>query len=143
MHVMHKMSIFESVTKKNDMSVCNYFNYRKLGLALKAIRETKGLTQEYVGKKSGVGQSLYSRFELGKVQIYIHKILDVCAVLGVSPFLLFYCAGYKQVYSSDGSPAAPETTGSTGSITENWTIDAAMVREILQKMSVMELSGGG
>jgi transcriptional regulator with XRE-family HTH domain len=80
------------------MSTIPQVDYAALAKVIKAIREIRGLKQQYVAAQLHIKQSLYSRMEHGNVRIYLDKFLPLCAVLHVSPFLVLHCAGCATTY---------------------------------------------
>lgn len=80
------------------MSTVPQVDYVALAKVIKAVRELKGLKQQYVAAQLHIKQPLYSRMEHGNVRIYLDKFLQLCAVLHVSPFMLLHCAGYTATY---------------------------------------------
>ncbi len=52
---------------------------------IRKLRESRRLTQEYVGFRLGVGQNAYSKLELGNTKITINHLLEIAHVLNVEP----------------------------------------------------------
>lgn len=69
-----------------------------LGQTIKAIRELRGLKQQYVAAQVQLMQSVYSSLEHGTKRFYFDKFIEICHVLEVSPFLVMYCAGFPSAY---------------------------------------------
>lgn len=67
----------------------------KIGKNLKAARNLKGYTQEYVGKQMGITQPAYARFEIGKFQLNYEQIDFLCELLDTTPDFLW---GYVDEY---------------------------------------------
>ena len=56
---------------------------------LKQARKEAGLTQEYVARLLNTKQTIYSRYERGKLELDYTKIEQVCKILDITPNELF------------------------------------------------------
>jgi transcriptional regulator with XRE-family HTH domain len=56
---------------------------------VRAIREFKGFSQEYVADKLGLTQSQYSRREIGSINFSSEEIGDLARILGISVAVLY------------------------------------------------------
>lgn len=60
----------------------------RLGMTIRALRETQKLSTEYMARKLG-----YAKIERGEIKdLCIWKVWDVCRVLNVSPFRVLVLA---------------------------------------------------
>lgn len=59
------------------------FNVR-LGAVLRAYRQEKGFSQEYVAGLLGVSKNQVSHWEIGKRSMYAESLASYCRILGVS-----------------------------------------------------------
>ena len=59
------------------------FNIR-LGAVLRAHRQEKGFSQEYVAGLLGVSKNQVSHWEIGKRSMYAESLRSYCRILGVS-----------------------------------------------------------
>lgn len=59
------------------------FNIR-LGAVLRAHRQEKGFSQEYVAGLLGVSKNQVSHWEIGKRSMYAESLRAYCRILGVS-----------------------------------------------------------
>lgn len=59
------------------------FNVR-LGAVLRAKRQEKGFSQEYVAGLLGVSKNQISHWEIGKRSMYAESLADYCRILGTS-----------------------------------------------------------
>lgn len=59
------------------------FNIR-LGAVLRAHRQEKGFSQEYVAGLLGVSKNQVSHWEIGKRSMYAESLASYCRVLGVT-----------------------------------------------------------
>lgn len=59
------------------------FNSR-LGAVLRAKRQEKGFSQEYVASLLGVSKNQVSHWEIGKRSMYAESLAAYCRILGVS-----------------------------------------------------------
>lgn len=76
---------------------------RRIGLALRAIRESQGLTQEQVAESLGKGEGAYAAYEAGRSRFTVPEIRDVARALKVSTAHLATRLGLC------GEPAASES----------------------------------
>ena len=76
------------------MKLSSAFNYERLGKAIRAARESRGLKQVYIASKVNISQPLYSRLEKGEARAYLHHFILICKVLEVSPATLLEEAGF-------------------------------------------------
>ena len=56
---------------------------------LKQARKQAGLTQDYIAQKLNTKQTIYSRYERGKLELDYTKIEQVCKILDITPNELF------------------------------------------------------
>ena len=56
---------------------------------LKQARKQAGLTQEYVAHQLKTKQTIYSRYERGKLELDYAKIEQICKILDITPNELF------------------------------------------------------
>lgn len=61
----------------------------KIGTNIKAWREIKGIKQEWLASKIGIGKSSLSQIETGKTEITISRLAEIADVLEIHIFLLF------------------------------------------------------
>jgi transcriptional regulator with XRE-family HTH domain len=63
---------------------------KRFGKRVRAIRLTKGISQEQLALKSGLEYSQINRIELGKVNTSISHLFLLAKHLGISPTELLY-----------------------------------------------------
>lgn len=51
---------------------------------IKSIRESKNLTQEYVGSRLGISQNAYSRIESSRTRLTTERMREIARILNVS-----------------------------------------------------------
>ena len=56
----------------------------RLGAVLRAHRQEKGFSQEYVAGLLGVSKNQISHWEIGKRSMYAESLRSYCRILGVS-----------------------------------------------------------
>lgn len=61
---------------------------RLAGVYLKAKREAKGLTREQVAQALSIGEETMSRIEAGRARLSLDRLIDICAVLDISPVVM-------------------------------------------------------
>lgn len=59
-------------------------NFASIGQRIKAVRNEKKLTQEYVAEKTGVNVSHISNIETNKVNVSLTLLVGICNVLDVT-----------------------------------------------------------
>lgn len=47
---------------------------------IRAIRESKNLSQEQMGKKLGLSQNAYSKIEIGKTEITLERLYQIAEI---------------------------------------------------------------
>lgn len=57
-------------------------DYKLIGSRIKAVRETKKLTQEHTAERSGITTVYLSKIENGKVHPTLDALHNICSVLG-------------------------------------------------------------
>ncbi len=68
-------------------------NLELIGKTIKMIREQKGLSQEELASRCGyTSRSAINKIELGKTDMAYSKIINISAVLGIHPHILFNSA---------------------------------------------------
>lgn len=58
---------------------------------LRIVREMRGLTQKEVAEAIGTTQQLYSKYELGEVDMSIDRFKRICQFLKVDPDFILNC----------------------------------------------------
>jgi len=66
--------------------------FAELGGTLRALRESKGLSQAELARKAGMGKSQVSKYERGKELPRLESLEKLLDVLGAEPLTLFYTA---------------------------------------------------
>jgi transcriptional regulator with XRE-family HTH domain len=66
--------------------------FAELGSALRLLRESAGLTQAELARKTGMGKSQLSKYENGKELPKLETLERLLEVLGTEPLTLFYTA---------------------------------------------------
>jgi transcriptional regulator with XRE-family HTH domain len=61
----------------------------RMAARLKTLRERRGMTQEQLAKKSGVGRSHLARLETGRQDPTLSTLEKLAKALGVKPGRLF------------------------------------------------------
>ena len=56
---------------------------------LKQARKNKEMSQEQVAKLMDTRQTIYSRYETGKLELDYYKIIKICNILEITPNELF------------------------------------------------------
>ncbi len=59
--------------------------YASIGAAIRARRDTVGLTQAQVAEKAGLSRTTLTNIERGGQALLVHQLLDLARVLRVSP----------------------------------------------------------
>ncbi len=62
--------------------------YVKLGKAVAAMREARGMSQLELGQKIGMGSSTVAEIETGKTRILVGDVEKIAQGLGVEPRML-------------------------------------------------------
>lgn len=57
------------------------FDYGIIGKRIKASREEKGLTQEYLAERLDVSNAFISKIERGKTSVSLDRLSEICHVL--------------------------------------------------------------
>lgn len=57
---------------------------KKLGAALRAKRNERGFSQEYIADFMGISKNHVSHWEIGKRSIYAEYLQNYCRILGCS-----------------------------------------------------------
>jgi len=70
--------------------------FRNLGLALKVLRELKGVSQVGLARQAGIGKSQLSKYENGKGVPTLDSLERVLAALGAQPLALFYLVDFLE-----------------------------------------------
>jgi transcriptional regulator with XRE-family HTH domain len=68
-----------------------------LGNKIKALRESKSLTQAQVGASIGVGQNTIAMYESNKLTPPTKRLVQLALALGVQPNELFNCVTVETV----------------------------------------------
>lgn len=79
--------------------------FTELGRALRALRESAGLSQADLARKARMGKSQISKYENGKELPKLDSLAKILEVLGAEPLTLFYTAHLLK-HRSEISPAA-------------------------------------
>ena len=66
------------------MSQNRHPKLKKLFFNIRAIREFRNYSQEYLAAKMGISQNAYSKIELGYTNIAIMRVLDIADILDVN-----------------------------------------------------------
>jgi transcriptional regulator with XRE-family HTH domain len=66
--------------------------FAELGRTLRALRESKGLSQAELARRAGLGKSQISRYEREKELPRFESLEKLLGVLGADPLTLFYTA---------------------------------------------------
>ena len=64
--------------------------FKHVGLALRVLRELKGISQAKLARQAGVGKSQLSKYESGKDLPKFDSLGKVLSALGTEPLALFY-----------------------------------------------------
>lgn len=76
---------------------CQYFTGKnnflmrysdKFGRYLRAVRESKGYSQEYVAERLGIGQSSYACLEAGRTGLTIERLVQLTGILEIDVHML-------------------------------------------------------
>jgi transcriptional regulator with XRE-family HTH domain len=59
--------------------------WARLGLALRAAREARGLSQGQVARRLGVHRPTVSEWEAGRTRVDALQLADLCALYGAAP----------------------------------------------------------
>lgn len=54
---------------------------KEIGGNIRKLRETRNLTQQYLGEKLGIGQRGYSKIEAGQVNLTLARMAEIAEVL--------------------------------------------------------------
>lgn len=57
---------------------------------IRALREMKGYSQEFMAEKLNISQKQYSRIESGNVRMDIDRLKEISAVLEIDPSILLH-----------------------------------------------------
>jgi transcriptional regulator with XRE-family HTH domain len=52
---------------------------------IRAIRQSKGFTQDYIAEKLDIDTVNYGRIERGQAKITLERFVEICAILSVQP----------------------------------------------------------
>ncbi|WP_457028126.1 helix-turn-helix transcriptional regulator [Kitasatospora sp. P5_F3] len=63
---------------------------RRVGEAIRALREARRLSQDQLGEAVGVDRRTMSTYEVGSVAMSLDRITAVALALGVEPWQLLY-----------------------------------------------------
>lgn len=85
-------------------------NSNKPLLRLRANRESKGYTQEYMAEMLGICQSTYALLESGKVNMGIGRLLRIADILETNVLELLE-SGSGQVTQNSNSSLVPRSSG--------------------------------
>lgn len=66
--------------------------FAELGLTLRALRESKGLSQGELARRAGMGKSQLSKYESGKELPKLGSLEKLLRALDAEPLTLFYTA---------------------------------------------------
>jgi len=111
----------------------------QLGVALRRMREARGLSLDVVGKKSGTGFSYVGRVERGEVQSPgLLAVLRICQALGVTVQDLLVEAGLEGAPPGYEPPGPDElgqaaTRGDVQQVTDQLAELRAEVRALAKK----------
>jgi transcriptional regulator with XRE-family HTH domain len=59
--------------------------YPRLGRALRAARDARGLTQAEAASRAGLKRTTLTNIEKGEQTVAVHQLLDIAAALGEDP----------------------------------------------------------
>jgi len=79
--------------------------FAEFGRALRALRESAGLSQAALARKAGIGKSQESKYESGKELPKLETLGKVLEALGTDPLTFFYTAHLLQ-HRAEISPSA-------------------------------------
>ena len=78
-----------------------------IGQRIKSSRRAKGMSQEELGQRLGIGKSTVSEWESGKRPLPIDTMEQISEILGVSvPFLMGWSLDTTPIQAHQLSPAA-------------------------------------
>jgi transcriptional regulator with XRE-family HTH domain len=66
--------------------------FAELGKTLRALRESKGISQAELARRAGLGKSQVSKYERGKELPQLVTLEKLLGALGAEPLTLFYTA---------------------------------------------------
>lgn len=72
---------------KNDIFL--HSQNMKIHEKIRTIRQTKGLTQDYLADKIGIDTVNYGRIERGQAKLTVDRFLEISEILEVAPNLFF------------------------------------------------------
>ena len=85
----------------------------KMGMRIRTLRTSKGISQEEIADRLHISQSAYSRIENGESNNWINLIEKICNVLDVKPEELFASEGLVQNNSDNASAVQNHTQHDT------------------------------
>lgn len=80
--------------------------FRNLGLALKVLRELRGINQANLARQAGLGKSQLSKYENGKELPKLDSLERALNALGTDPLALFYLVHLLDRTEADEWPEA-------------------------------------
>ncbi len=88
-------------------------NSNKPLLRLRANRESKGYTQEYMAEMLGICQSTYAHLESGKVNMGIGRLLRIADILEINVLELLEDGSGQVTQNSNSSPISRSSAAET------------------------------
>lgn len=88
-------------------------NSNKPLLRLRANRESKGYTQEYMAEMLGICQSTYAHLESGKANMGIGRLLRIADILEISVLELLEDGSGQVTQNSNSSPISRSSAAET------------------------------
>lgn len=88
---------------------------KEIGLRIRVVRETRGLTQEAFAKMVGITRVSLTRYEIGERTPNAVTIAAICEVTGISADYLLGLIGHVDCKTTDVS----ERTGLSASLTKS------------------------
>ena len=99
-------------------------NYKLIGVRIRAFRQKKGYTQEYVSERADISPPHYSKIESGGTKLSLPCLVRVCNALGITP---------DDVLMDSVDNSAPELLKEVGAVFSKCTPD-----EIFLMLSVAD-----
>jgi transcriptional regulator with XRE-family HTH domain len=84
--------------------VSNSSHFRHLGLAIKVLRELKGISQAQLARTAGMGKSQISKYESGKELPKLDSLDKILLSLDATPFSLLLVVNFLDRMKSERAP---------------------------------------
>ncbi len=77
---------------------------KKIGLALRSLREKRNLYRREISDRLGLHENVYGRIETGKARLTVSRLIAVCSILEANPMEVIFEAA-PQLFGQDPATA--------------------------------------